>query len=147
MLKILGILLLMSVSAAFGFLKANKLRLRQKRLSAIYTFIIETAERIKIGEEMEKIIETLGASAGIHKKGYNIYLSEEGLSALDISLAKEFVSSLGMGNKEYEIKRCENYSLLFKKTLSAAETENKEKASVYRKLGIFTGVLVGIVLI
>lgn len=147
MLKIFGILLLMSVSVAFGFLKANKLRLRQKRLSAIYTFIIETAERIKIGEEMEKIIETLGASAGIHKKGYNIYLSEEGLSALDISLAKEFVSSLGMGNTEYEIKRCENYSLLFKKTLSAAEIENKEKASVYRKLGIFTGLLVGIVLI
>ena len=137
----------MSGSAAYGFLKANKLRLRQKRLSAIYTFIIEATERIKIGEEMEKIIETLGASAGIHKKGYNIYLSEEGLSALDMSLANEFISSLGMGNAEYEIKRCENYSLLFKKKLSAAETENKEKASVYRKLGIFTGLLVGIVLI
>lgn len=147
MLKILGILLLVLGCAAFGFLKANKLRLRQKRLSAIHTFILETAERIKIGEEMEKIIETLGASAGIYKKGYSIYISEEGLSALDISLANEFISSLGMGNTEYELKRCENYSLLFRKSLDIAETENKEKASVYRKLGIFTGLLVGIVLI
>ena len=147
MLKITGILLLMAVCTVFGFYKANGILLRQKRLSAIYTFIKETAERIRIGEEMEKIIETLGSAAGIYKNGYKICILEDGLSATDISLANEFIAGVGMGDTEYELKRCENYSHLFKKALSSAESETKEKASVYRKLGIFTGMLVGIVLI
>ncbi len=147
MLKVTGILLLMSVCTVFGFYKANRLRIRQKRLSAIYTFINEAAQRIRIGEEMEKIIETLGASAGVYKDGYNICLLEEGLSSSDISLANEFVSMLGMGDTEYELKRCENYSHLLKKTLTTVEAETKEKASVYRKLGIFAALLIGIVFI
>ena len=147
MLKITGILLLMAVCTVFGFYKANKILYRQKRLSAIYFFINEVAERIRIGEEMEKIIETIGTTAGIYKNGYKICLLEDGLNATDISLANEFISGLGMGDTEYELKRCENYSHLLKKAIKAAETETKEKASVYRKLGIFTGLLVGIVLI
>lgn len=147
MLKITGILLLMAVCAVFGFYKANKILYRQKRLYAIYTFTNEVAERIRIGEEMEKIIDTLGASAGIYKNGYEICVLEEGLLPSDILLANEFISGIGMRDTEYELKRCENYSQLFKKTLSTAEAENRVKASVYRKLGIFTGLLVGIVLI
>lgn len=147
MLKVIGILVLISVCIAFGFYQANKLGVRQKRLLSIYNFINEASEKIRVGEEMKKIIEKYGTAAGIYKKGYDLYIGEDGLSVGDISLANEFLSGLGMGDTEYELKRCENYSRLFKKALTVAESETKEKASVYRKLGVFAGLLIGIVLI
>ena len=52
-----------------------------------------------------------------------------------------------MGDTETELKRCETFKELFKKELYNAETELKEKGRLYGKLGIFFGLLVGIVLI
>lgn len=147
MLKAVGILLLMAVCSSIGFLKANKLCVRQKKLYGICLFTDEAKERIRVGEEMEKIINSVGDRAGLHKEGISIKIDGEGFNSGDVLLINEFLSGLGMGDTTSQLKRCENYSGLFERLLREAENDAKSKATVYRKLGIFAALLIGVVLI
>ena len=147
MLKWLGILALFLACTLFGIFKAAALFYRQKRLQEICLFIDSVADRVRVGDEMHSIIESAGGSAGFYKDGYNIFVKEDNLRNTDIKLATDFIHGLGMGDTQSQLKRCETYSELFKRELKIAEKEVKEKASVYGKLGVFIGLLIGIVLI
>lgn len=147
MLKWLGILALFIACALLGIFKGAALFFRKKRLQEICLFIDNVADRIRVGEEMHSIIESAGGSAGFYKDGYNIFVKEDNLGVLDVKLATDFINGLGMGDTQSQLRRCETYSELFKRELKTAEKEVREKASVYGKLGIFLGLLIGIVLI
>ena len=139
--------MLFAASSSFGFYKAAALRNRQKRLSDICLFIEAATDRIRVGQDMKSIINLLGDKAGFYTEDYNLCVRQENLTESDIHLAEEFLRGLGMGDTQTELKRCEAYKELFKKELCSAETLFKEKGMLYGKLGVFMGLLVGIVLI
>ena len=147
MIRWIGIFLIFSALTTFGFYKAAALKFRYKRLTDICLFIEGLTDKIRIGEGMKSIINQIGPKAGIFEEGYNFVVLPHNLKETDIRLAEDFVKRLGMGDTETEIKRCETFKELFKKELHNAETELKEKGRLYGKLGIFFGLLVGIVLI
>lgn len=147
MVRIFGIFVIFTASAFLGFYKANLLNLRQNKLLEICFFIEAAADRIRLSEEMGRIVEQCGKKAGVYKDGLCFCINEEYLNPGDIKLANSFLNGLGMGDVKAEIKRCESYKELFKKEHQKAEIKTKEKASLYKKLGIFLGMLISIVLI
>lgn len=147
MIRLLGIALLFVASCFLGFYKANLLTLRQKKLLEICFFIETAADRIRLSHEMGQIVEECGKKAGIYKDGLTFSIAPENLENGDITLATSFLNGLGMGDTQAELKRCETYMELFKKEHLKAEAKTKEKAALYRKLGVFLGMLISIVLI
>lgn len=147
MIKFLGIAILFFVSCFLGFYKANLLTLRQKKLLEICFFIEIAISKIRLQEEMSQIIKDYGKKAGFFQKDLAFLINEEYLNANDISLVNTFLEGLGMGDSVAEIKRCETYMELFKQEHKKAEAKTKERAALYKKLGVFLGILVSIVLI
>ena len=147
MFKWIGIITVFLSSAFFGFYKASALKFREKRLLCICVFIEDLAVRIRMGEEMKSIISAIGKDAGFYLEGYEIKFSEDNLTKTDISLVRDFIKELGMGDIEAELKRCNTYKELFLREFKIAEVQMKEKGSLYGKLGIFCGMIIGIVFI
>ena len=147
MIKIVGILLLMAVCSAYGFYRANMLFCRKKRLKALCLFVEAAENKIRLGSEMQQIVLTDGATAGIYLENLNFLIKKENLTPSDIALAEDFLGSLGMGDMVGELKRCQTYKSLIEKEYINAEQEAKQKAALYQKLGVFLGLLVGIVMI
>ena len=147
MIKIVGILLLMAVCSAYGFYRANMLFCRKKRLKALCLFIESAENKIRLGSEMQQIVLTDGAAAGIYLENLNFLIKKENLTPSDIALAEDFLGSLGMGDMVGELKRCQTYKSLIEKEYINAEQEAKQKAALYQKLGVFLGLLVGLVMI
>ena len=113
----------------------------------ICLFIDSAADRIRVGEGMKSIIDSVGGKSGFYTKDYRLCVLPDSLNEAEIRLAEEFLNGLGMGDTETEIKRCETYKELFRKELQVAELQLREKGSLYGKLGIFFGLLMGIVFI
>ena len=147
MFKLIGIITVVLSSAAYGFYKGAALKFRQKRLLNICLFIEAASVRIRAGENMKSIILSAGDKAGLYIDGYRIYAAPDNLKPSDITLAGDFIKGLGMGDTEAELKRCEVFRDLFTAELKKADTELKEKGTLYGKLGVFAGLLIGIVLI
>lgn len=147
MFKLIGIITVILSSAAFGFYKGAALKFRQKRLLDICLFIEAASVRIRTGENMKSIILSAGDKAGFHIDGYRIFVAADNLKTTDIKLAEDFIKGLGMGDTEAELKRCEVFRDLFAAEFKKADTELKEKGTLYGKLGVFAGLLIGIVLI
>ena len=147
MFKWVGVLLLFFASSAFGFYKAAELKSRQKRLLSICLFIEAASVRIRMGEEIKSIVSSIGGDAGFFAKDYDFFVLPDSLKPADIKLADDFLKGIGMGDTEAELKRCQTYKELFEREYKDAETQMKEKGSLYGKLGVFIGLLIGIVLI
>lgn len=147
MFKWIGIIIVVLSSALFGFYKAATLRFRAKRLLSICLFIEELGVRIRMGEEMKSIISAIGRSAGFYAEGYEISFLTDNLTKTDIKLAEDFIKGLGMGDVEAELKRCKTYTELFSREFRDAEKQMKEKGDLYGKLGVFGGIVIGIVFI
>ncbi len=147
MLKIIGIIGIITASTLLGFFFALKLKTRQTRLSNLCSFIEEIEMRIRSGAELKKIFALSGKNVGICDDGYTVKISPENLFKEDISILEEFFSGLGLGDTESQIKRCQVYlSLLKKQEESAAELVNS-KSGLYSKLGFFAGLFISVMLI
>lgn len=147
MLKVMGIIIIIAVCGGVGFYMSSSLRIRQKRLTAICLLIEEISDRIRTGEELSDILNSSGKEAGIFRRGYDTVVSPEGLNILDIRLTEKFFSKLGMGDTDSQIKRCGIYFELLKNKESEAIKQAKEKSALYCKLGVFAGLLIGVLLI
>ena len=147
MIRIIGVLMLVLGCSFYGFYRANLLFSRKKRLYDICLFIETAADKIRLGEQMEQIVNASGSAAGIYTENLTFLINKENLKPNDISLASDFLNGLGMGDTEGELKRCQTYKELFKKEYVLAEQEAAQKAALYRKLGGFLGLLIGIVMI
>lgn len=147
MLKVIGLIMVVLVCAGIGIYMAATLGTRQKRLYSICLFIEEIADRMRAGRELGEIIRTSGQKAGISISGMNPEIKGEGLTQQDIKIVEEFFEGLGMGDTESQLKRCEVYLQLVRKQETAARVAASEKSGLYRKLGIFTGLFIAVILI
>ncbi|MBR6573071.1 MAG: stage III sporulation protein AB [Clostridia bacterium] len=146
-LKGVGAITLIITGALVGLRLSKNLELRRRKLNRFYVFIRELWGGIKIGEEIDSILDNSIDKNLIYREGLSIKLNSDGLKGEDVKLLSEFLSLIGMGDTESQVLRCETYSELVKKRLDSAEHEVKEKAKLYSTLGFFSGLLVVILFV
>ncbi len=147
MLKTLGLILVATTLTGAGFLGAQRVKDRYERLKNICIFIREATDRIRMGKELFEIVDNCGQKAGIYTENHILKIDSKGLNTEDAELFENFVSQLGMGDTESQLKRCETYLFLMRKNENSAYDEAKTKTSLYGKLGFFAGLTAAIILI
>ena len=147
MLKIVGLILIITASTLFGFFWSVKLKNRQLRLLKLCTFLEELEIQIKSGAELKNILLASGGEVGIYIEDFGVKVSPEHLLPKDIKLLEDFFSGLGMGDTESQIKRCSVYGLMLKNLEKSAAEQVNLKANLYQKLGFFAGLFVAVMFI
>lgn len=147
MFKGIGIFLVSLSIFGVGVFKGFLYKHRYNRLKKLCVFIEEISDRIRTGEELYSIVLSSGKSAGVYIEQLGIKVERDCLLKEDISVLEEFFSSLGMGDTQSQIKRCETYLFLLRKKEEEADQMSKQKCSLYAKLGFFAGLGAAIILI
>ena len=147
MFKAAGVILVIAVGAATGFRASQRLRTRYKKLFRFYAFIRSAADRMRLGEELERIYKSSEAAELLSVSGYRATVKSEGLSGEDIRLLEEFFSSLGMTDIDSGVDRCAVFCELLLRRVGEAEEDMKSKSRLYSILGCFCGVFVALILV
>lgn len=136
--KVLGLLTLLFVCTAIGFLKAYSLKRRYDELLLIRNGILKLKERIRLhfGDKSRLINDCFPISVEEFKS----------LNPDDNALFAEFLKGLGKGDTQEEIERCTAYASLFADKLQNAKTEYDEQQKLYKTLGFLSGIFICIFL-
>ena len=147
MLKVIGIILTVAVSSAVGLRAAARLTARYKKLQSFCAFIDEIADRMRLGEELERIYKSPAAKGLLLSDGYNAAVIREGITNEDADMLDGFFKTLGMGDTESCVSRCTLFSEIVKKEAAKAENEMNSKSRLYSLLGLLGGIFIAIILI
>lgn len=135
-LKLLGIVLIISVCAAFGFIKSNKLKRRYKKLLCFKDSVSMLKDRIRLsGGELERII----------KESFSEYpVNYDYLEKSDSEILENLFSEIALSDKESAYNKCQlAYELLNQKYLEALNRYG-ELGKLYKSIGILGGVFLSI---
>lgn len=147
MLKLLGILIIISVSTLYGFRASAALREREKKLGLYIRLISETEDKIRQKQSLEDIFSDTCSSELLKYENYTVNFSKSGLLKDDIKLLEDFFASLGFGDIKSQTELCRTYKELLYKKEKEAEQETSQKAKLYSVLGFFSGLFVAVMLI
>ncbi len=132
--KISGYVLIVFVCWAVGFLKANSLHLRYKKLCNIHSGIRDLKERIRLhGGEIDRLINLSFES---YPHDYTALQKE------DITLIEDFFKNIGMSDTKAEYERCELYMNLIDTKITLAQKNYQELNKLYKSIGFFSGIFI-----
>ena len=139
--KALGLIIVFCVFALWGFLKANALSARSRKLGVLTRSINQLAEFIKNdGSEIARLINTCFEKSEVTIRDGKINYNNLFLEKEDIALLVGFFEGLGKNDRQSEYERTK----LFAKTLEKQSIEAREKNANLSKLYSSLGVLIGI---
>lgn len=136
--KILGLLFILTVSTAFGFLKAAALKKRQNQLLQIKNGLLKLKEQLRMRSGNKQILLN------------NCFPFLEELITLkyeDKTLWNNFLADFGKGDTKQEHDRCESYIALFDNAFRQARNEYNEQQKLYKCLGVLSGIFICIFII
>lgn len=132
--KISGLIIIVFVCWAIGFLKANALHLRYKKLCNIHNGIGDLKERIRLhGGEIDRLINL---SFETYPPDYTALQKE------DITLIEDFFKNIGMSDTKAEYERCELYMNLIDTKITLAQKNYQELNKLYKSIGFFSGIFI-----
>lgn len=132
--KLLGFLLIISVSTCLGFLKSNSLNLRRKKLCAIKNGITDLKQHIRLSNtEIDNLINVCFN---------NVPDRYSNLQNSDIEIIEGFFKDLGMSDSKSEIDRCELYIGLLDNQINEAENNYIELSRLYKSIGFLGGIFI-----
>lgn len=137
--KIIGLVLILSVCTAVGFLKALSLKLRVTRLQEIKSglFTLKEKLRLRSGDKSRLLNECFLSPPESFTE----------LKHSDLLLWKEFLKDFGMSDTAAEYQRCESYIALFDAKITDAQKSFDEQQKLYKSLGFLGGLFVCIFLL
>lgn len=138
--KVCGMILLLGVCSAAGFLKSYSAKKRAEKLCGIARSLSDLAERLNISED--EIIPLLKQSfydGLLIFDGDGVSLNENNLYPEDISILKEFLSELGLKDSESEYRRICGYARIIAERGKAAGEENESLCRLYKSCGFLSG--------
>ena len=149
-IKIFGFIFIVGATTLFGVTLTQALKQRLNALNWFLGATEEIAEKIRYSSaELPHIVRSV--------YGYDTYLSVDepfrvtiknaGLNKDDIKVLEEFFSTLGMGDGESQVKRCEVYKRQLLRRCEQADKEFSEKSRLYTRLGFLGGIGIVIMLI
>lgn len=132
--KITGFILVIFTTSAIGFLKANELNLRFRKLTDLYKAIATLKEGIRLhGGDVERLINLSFAEFPIN----TAHLKKE-----DITIIDDFFENLGAQDTVAEYERCELYINLLKAQADKAQKQHLELNRLYKNIGVLSGILI-----
>lgn len=148
LIKITGLLLVLSVSSAVGFMRAAAVKTREKRLFELYLCMCDLKERIRLenGELKEVLKKSFGEKVTETESGFFV-ISVNGILGEDEKVINGYLSSAGMSDPDAEYERAELYASLVKNLHSAAAADSAQLCKLYKTLGFMTGLFICIFLI
>lgn len=139
--KVLGLIIVFCVFSLWGFLKANVLSARSRKLGVLTRSINQLAEFIKNdGSEIARLINMCFEKSEVAVRDGKINFNNLFLEKEDIALLDGFFEGLGKNDRQSEYERTK----LFAKTLEKQSIEAREKNANLSKLYSSLGVLIGI---
>lgn len=147
-IKITGLLLVLSVSSAVGFMRAAAVKTREKRLFELYLCMCDLKERIRLenGELRDVLKKSFGDRVTETENG-GFVISVNGILGEDEKIINGYLSSAGMSDPDAEYERAELYASLVKNLHSAAAADSAQLCNLYKTLGFMTGLFICIFLI
>ena len=137
--KVIGLILILSVCTAVGFLKAHSLKLRVTRLREIKSGLFTLKEKLRLhGGDKSRLLNDCFNSP---PEGFGE------LENTDLSLWKEFLKDFGMSDTAAEYQRCESYIALFDAKITDAQKSFDEQKKLYKSLGFLGGLFLCIFLL
>lgn len=132
--KVTGFILVIFTTSAIGFLKANELNLRFRKLTDLYKSIATLKEGIRLhGGDIERLINLSFAEFPIS----TAHLKKE-----DITIIDDFFENLGAQDTVAEYERCELYINLLKTQADKAQKQHLELNRLYKNIGVLSGILI-----
>lgn len=171
-LKIIGCLFIMASAAGIGFLKAEELAERVRRLEDLKSMMLllqgelrfhhaslaegfeNVAERVReplktfLTEKAERLGHRSGASFGeIWKEGTQTLLETTGFRAADAELLDNLQRSLGYLDLELQTEALNQTIFRTGEAVLAAKEEQKAKSRLYRTMGVTAGAILALLII
>ncbi len=132
--KAVGFVLIILTTSALGFLKANLLNMRYKKLVSLKNAITDLKQRIRLTHnEIDKLI------AICFKNIPDLYSN---LEKSDIEIIKSFFEGVGQSDTSSECERCELYISLLDTQISDAKKNYTELNKLYKSVGFLSGVFI-----
>lgn len=161
-LKLCACVLLSLAGLAAGWLRARRLYARRQFLRSFSVFLqtLSTLLRYR-AEDIFTLVEEAAKSASLPtvqteeavdfalwwQRQTELMQPSNALQNSDKELLSSFGSQLGASDAEGQLRHIALYQTLFAKQLGEAEEALAQKARMYRTLGLFGGLSVGIVLL
>ena len=147
MLKLIGILMLVSVSTLYGLRASANLKIRKNKLGQYIKLIGEIEDKIRQKKGLYEIFSSEFAVRLTKYENFSVRFQRDGLNDSDTEILKEFFSLVGFGDIKSQIELCRTYGELLGKKEKEAEHETAQKAKLYSLLGLFCGLFVAVLLI
>lgn len=139
-IKFLGLCIVVAVCSSLGFLKAQSVKERAKKLSFFCEGLITLHEYIEQGGMV------LDKAVNRSFNGCD-FLNDNDLKKEDKNLINEFFTSLGYSPKKVECEHIKNFGITMQKRLNEAEAEVTQKSKIYSVFGICIGLGLAVLLI
>ena len=148
-IKLLGIVIVVLVSAFTGFLKSNMLAERYKKLSAIYDGTNNLYEYVQNSgcELFEAVKNSYSGINFLHIKNGAFMCDYNALTKEDTKLIDAFFISLGASAKKIECDKINNFRLKLNTHIKQAKTNYEQKGKIYQTFGICIGLTIAVLLI
>lgn len=137
--KLLGFALIILTCSSAGFLKANRLNLRAKKLYSLQKGVAQLKELIRLrGGEIDRLIVQSFES-------YPIDYSH--LEVSDCEITDSLFSEIGMLDTQSAYNRCELCLSLLQNKYDEAQKSCRELGKLYKSIGALAGIFICIFLI
>lgn len=132
--KTVGLLFILAVCTAAGFIKAFSLKSRLDSLNEIKSGLLKLKERLRLhGGDKKRL---LGSCFSSPPENFNDLTGE------DKALWNEFWGDFGTGDTKQEYDRCTAFIALFDNIISKAMREYQEQQKLYKSLGFLSGIFI-----
>lgn len=149
-IKLVGSVLLVASTFGIGVYAVNSLKKRAEALGFYSKLAGSVALQINsTAAELYDIVNTVYGCRDYLElsRPFKVRLKPCELSASEQKTVEEFFEGLGMGELEAQVKRCEGYAALFAEQYREALGEYREKSKLYKMLGLFSGLVIAIILV
>ena len=144
-MRLLGALLLISASTAFGILMSAQLNQRVRKLESVILYFDALREEMRQSEaELPDLLSRVHRDVYI-QNGEWCGITE--LSGEEKQVLSSFLRSLGTTDMEGQLKNIASHKALIDSKLSDAREQKKNLSRLYVSLGFFFGLFVAIIMI
>lgn len=137
--KVLGFIFIIFTTSAIGFLKANSLNIRYKKLCNIHSGMANLKEKIRLH---------CGETSTLLNQCFDEFpINYTVLKEQDTEILKDFFENLGMGDTKSEYERCQAYMNMISNKINDAKKEYLELNKLYKSMGVLSGIFICIFLL
>ena len=141
--KIAGLAVIFAVCTFTGFLKSANIKRRSQKLGCLYRSVSLFGERVKSdGSEISRILPQSFNNNLVYINNGEIGFNTDYLLPEDIALISEFLSDLGLRDKDSEYERICLFAKLIGKQKNEAEERAQSLCKLYNTVGILSGLFI-----